>query len=144
MNFEYPINSPYIEDLEMHIKMLEKRNIILKVVLIFVLTFLAYTGILLLSQCWLYIWKYICKKNYLEIVLNVLRCIRQIKWVEGTKISLCVLPYLKVGVLIFNTNINFLFFLYLTIICLWLTELWLRWEKPKDITYIYFCYIKNY
>ena len=110
MNFEYPINSPYIEDLEMHIKMLEKRNIILKVVLIFVLTFLAYTGLLLLSQCWLYIWKYICKKNYLEIVLNVLKCSRQIKWVEGTKISLCGLPYLKVGLLIFNINIILLFF----------------------------------
>ena len=63
MNFEYTINSPYIEDLEMHIKMREKRNIILKVVLIFVLTFLAYTGLLLLSQCWLYMWKYICEKK---------------------------------------------------------------------------------
>ena len=82
-------------------------------------------------------------KNYLEIVLKLLlRCIRQIKWVGGTKISLCVLPYLKVGVLIFNINIILLFFLYLTIICLWLTELWLRWEKPRDITYFYFLTLK--
>ena len=146
MNFEYPIHSPYIEDLEMDIKMLEKRNINLKVVLIFVLTFLAYTGLLLLNQCWLYIWKYICEKEL------PLECIECIKMQPPNKMSLrdknifILSSISKYAFTNIQYRYNFAFSLYLTIMCICLTKLWeilgiwffyfLTWLK---ITYLFIC-----